>query len=67
MMIASFQSRQYPKEAVIALPMLLIGMIFIDFLGYIWKDIQILKYELVISLSIYMINLLVATTLVIEI
>ena len=45
-------------EIVITLPMLLIGMILIDFLEHFWRDIWILEHEIGIRMD--MINLLVA-------
>ena len=50
---------------MIALPVLLVEMILIDFQGCIRRDIQILEHELVILMD--MINLLVAVTLPIEV
>ena len=45
-------------ETVIALPVLLVEMILIDFQSCIQRDIQILEHELVIPMD--MINLLIA-------
>ena len=52
-------------EIVITLPVLLVEIILIDFQGCIWRDIQILEHELVIPMD--MINLLVATLLLIKV
>ena len=52
-------------ETVIALPVLLIEMILIDFQWCIQRDIQILEHELVTHMD--MINLLVAIALLIEV
>ena len=53
------------SEIVIALPILLVEMILIDFQSCIQRNIQILKHELVIPMD--MINLLVAVALLIEV
>ena len=52
-------------EIVIALLVLLVEMILIDFQGCIQRDIRILEHKLVIPMD--MINLLVATTFPIEV
>ena len=52
-------------ETMLALPILLVEMILINFQGCIWRDIQILEHKLVIPID--MINLLLATTLLIEV
>ena len=52
-------------ETVIALPVLLVEIILIDFQLCIQKDIQILEHELVIPMNMF--NLLVAVALLIEV
>ena len=52
-------------ETVIALPVLLVEMILIDFQWCIHRNIQILEHEIVIHMD--MINLLVAVALLIEV
>ena len=52
-------------ETVIALPVLLVEMILIDFQLCIQRDIQILKHELVTHMD--MINLLVVVAFLIEV
>ena len=52
-------------ETMIALPILLVEIILINFQVCIQRDIQIMEHELVINMD--MINLLVATTFPIEV